>query len=182
MIYKSYCIEGAIKWRSKRCLLHPPPDVEETKIRDYFCGVFPRSAICFCRSWRWRFLRHLTLLFPPPLRTLRMFFSAFGTRGPRHAAALAAELGRHSDNRPRAKPRSGVRAPSGNGDDEEEGRGHEAHAPSAEERVQVCPDPSRQSSRGGARLRFHGLVGSYQRRRVLGRHPPLEKMLRTPTT
>ncbi|CAM9871179.1 unnamed protein product, partial [Ectocarpus sp. 12 AP-2014] len=40
---------------------------------------------------------------------------------PRHAAALAAELGRHSDSRPRGKARSGVTAPSGNGDDEEGG-------------------------------------------------------------
>ncbi|CAM9738736.1 unnamed protein product, partial [Ectocarpus fasciculatus] len=78
---------------------------------------------------------------------------------PRHAAALAAELGRHSDNRPRAKPRSGVRAPSGNGDDEEEGRGHEAHAPSAEERVQAL-----RATRDRERGKLRALIAEKRRR------------------
>ncbi|CAM9974606.1 unnamed protein product [Ectocarpus sp. 8 AP-2014] len=71
-------------------------------------------------------------------------------KSPRHAAALAAELGRHSDNRPRAKPRSGVRAPSGNGDDEEGGGRLEAHPPSAEERVQALR-ATRDRERGALR-------------------------------
>ncbi|CAM9439253.1 unnamed protein product [Ectocarpus sp. 4 AP-2014] len=77
---------------------------------------------------------------------------------PRHAAALAAELGRHSDNRPRAKARSGVRAPSGNGDDEE-GGGHEAHSPSAEERVQAL-----RATRDRERGKLRALIAEKRRR------------------
>ncbi|CAM9607621.1 unnamed protein product [Ectocarpus sp. 13 AM-2016] len=77
----------------------------------------------------------------------------------RHAAALAAELGRHSDNRPRGKPRRGVRAPSGNGDDEEGGGGHEAHAPSAEERVQAL-----RATRDRERGKLRALIAEKRRR------------------
>ncbi|CAB1108472.1 unnamed protein product [Ectocarpus sp. CCAP 1310/34] len=80
------------------------------------------------------------------------------TRGPRHAAALAAELGRYSDNRPWAKARSGVRAPSGN-DDDEEGGGHEAHPPSAEERVQAL-----RATRDRERGKLRALIAEKRRR------------------
>lgn len=58
-------------------------------------------------------------------------------RRQRHAAALAAELERLSENRPRRTPAGDARVPNGD-DDEGNGGVNNVRTPSAEERVQVC--------------------------------------------